>query len=198
MPPHVHLTLLASGSGSNAQVIWTHFAAHPVLRVGGVLTNKPDAGVIGKAEAAGIPWALIGSPADGPALVAQLAALGTDLVVLAGYLKRIPPEVVAAYTGRILNIHPSLLPHYGGKGMYGRRVHEAVLAAGEAETGLTIHLVDEQYDTGSILRQVRVPVLPHDTPDTLAQRVLREEHRHYAPTIAELAARLWPERLGTP
>lgn len=165
-----------------------------MLRVAAVLSNNPQAGVLARAAQAGIPTQLIDDHRNGPALAAQLQTLHTDLVVLAGYLKKIPDEVVAAYRGRIVNIHPSLLPSFGGRGMYGLHVHRAVLAAGEAESGCTIHLVNEVYDEGETLRQVRVPVHPTDTPETLAARVLAEEHRHYAPTIAELCQRLWPDR----
>jgi phosphoribosylglycinamide formyltransferase-1 len=98
-------------------------------------------------------------------------------VVLAGYVKLVPANVIAAYRGRIVNVHPALLPEFGGKGMYGRRVHEAVLASGARETGATVHLVDEAYDHGATLAQARVPVLPGDTPELLAQRVLEVEHR---------------------
>ena len=111
---------------------------------------------------------------------AWLGALGTspiDLLVLAGYLKLVPPAVVRAYAGRIINIHPALLPRHGGAGMYGRRVHEAVLASGDQESGATVHLVDEEYDQGAVLAQARVPVRPGDTPATLAERVLGVEHR---------------------
>ena len=105
---------------------------------------------------------------------------------MAGYLKLLPAEVVRAYRGRITNIHPALLPRYGGKGMYGHHVHEAVLAAGETETGPTVHLVDEVYDNGRILEQAKVPVRPDDTPDSLAARVLEQEHRLYPRVLSKL------------
>jgi phosphoribosylglycinamide formyltransferase-1 len=111
-----------------------------------------------------------------------------DLVVLAGYLKLVPPPVVAAYRGRIINVHPALLPEFGGQGMYGRRVHEAVLASGARETGATVHLVDEVYDRGAVLAQRRVPVLPGDTPQSLAERVLALEHQLLPATVLAAAA----------
>jgi folate-dependent phosphoribosylglycinamide formyltransferase PurN len=111
-----------------------------------------------------------------------------DLVVLAGYLKLVPPGVVTRYRGRILNVHPALLPAFGGKGMYGRRVHEAVLASGARESGATVHLVDEVYDRGPILGQVRVPVLPGDDPERLAARVLEAEHRLLPAVVLAAAA----------
>ncbi len=119
-------------------------------------------------------------------LMAHLSGKQIDFIALAGYLKFLPTAVVRAYAGRIANIHPALLPKYGGKGMYGRHVHEAVLAAGEKETGATVHLVDEIYDHGAILEQVHVPILPGDTVDSLAERVLREEHILYPRTLQKL------------
>jgi len=111
-----------------------------------------------------------------------------DTVVLAGYMKQIGPETLAAYGGRMLNIHPALLPKFGGRGMYGRRVHEAVLNAGEKVTGVTVHLVDDVYDHGRVLAQCEVPVHEEDTADSLAERVLREEHRLYSETLRRIAA----------
>ena len=108
--------------------------------------------------------------------------------MLAGYIRLVPPEVVSAYRGRIVNVHPALLPDFGGPGMYGRRVHEAVLASGATESGPTVHLVDEEYDRGAILAQSRVPVRKDDTPETLAARVLAEEHR-LLPAVVRAAAR---------
>jgi phosphoribosylglycinamide formyltransferase-1 len=113
------------------------------------------------------------------AMLDALRSHGIDVVVLAGYMKKVPPQVVAAFRNRILNIHPALLPRFGGPGMYGLRVHAAVLAAGETESGATVHLVDEEYDRGAILLQRRVPVLQGDTPELLAARVLEAEHALY-------------------
>ena len=111
-----------------------------------------------------------------------------EVICLAGYMKKLGAEVLTAYEGRILNIHPALLPKFGGQGMYGMRVHEAVLAAGERESGATVHLVDEEYDHGQILAQEKVPVKAGDTPETLQKRVLAVEHRLYAVTLARIAA----------
>ncbi len=121
-------------------------------------------------------------------LLRQLAARGVELICLVGYMKKIPNDVICAYRNRILNIHPALLPKFGGKGMYGIHVHEAVLAAGEKETGVTIHLVDEVYDDGRIVAQRRVPVNPDDTPESLQQRVLEIEHQLYPETVARIAS----------
>jgi folate-dependent phosphoribosylglycinamide formyltransferase PurN len=119
---------------------------------------------------------------------APLERHGVDLIVLAGYLRLVPPGIVARFRGRIINIHPALLPGFGGKGMYGRRVHEAVLASGARESGATVHLVDEVYDRGPILGQVRVPVLPGDDPERLAARVLEAEHRLLPAVVLAAAA----------
>jgi phosphoribosylglycinamide formyltransferase-1 len=119
-------------------------------------------------------------------LLHQLHDHDIDYIALAGYLKLLPKAVVKAYHNRIVNIHPALLPKYGGKGMYGHRVHEAVIAAGEKESGLTIHLVDEIYDHGVVLQQVKVPVLPEDTPETLAARILEQEHKWYPRVLDKL------------
>lgn len=142
-----------------------------------VISNQADAGGLAVAAESGITTHVLNDSADPAEWIRVLAQAGVDLVVLAGYVKQVPGEVVAAYRDRIINVHPALLPRHGGIGMYGRRVHEAVLAAGDAQSGATVHLVTEEYDRGPILGQARVPVLPGDTPDTLAARVLDSEHR---------------------
>ncbi|MFI5235795.1 MAG: phosphoribosylglycinamide formyltransferase, partial [Gemmatimonadales bacterium] len=142
-----------------------------------VLSNKGSAGGLERSRRCGIPAVVLADPADSSEWLALLGKHRIDLVVLAGYLKLVPPAVVAAMRGRMLNIHPALLPDFGGPGMYGERVHQAVLASGVAESGPTVHLVDEVYDRGTILAQARVPVLPGDTVATLAARVLEQEHR---------------------
>lgn len=119
-------------------------------------------------------------------LLARLQKHRIDYIALAGYLRLLPDNVVQAFSGRIVNIHPALLPKYGGKGMYGHHVHEAVLTSGDSESGITIHLVDGIYDHGSVLKQVRVPVLSDDTPDSLAERVLEQEHKWYARVLDRL------------
>lgn len=190
----MNLALFASGGGSNAAAILDAIAggrlpARAVLLV----ADRPGIGAIEKAEAAGVPVAVVrladyaDEDAFAAALLDVLRAHGADFVALAGYLKRIPPAVVAAFDGRMVNVHPSLLPAFGGPGLYGRRVHEAVLASGATESGCTVHLVDEDYDTGAVLAQVRVPVMPGDTPDTLAARILAEEHKLYPEVLARLA-----------
>lgn len=142
-----------------------------------VLSDRADAGGLEVARAHGVPTYVLNDIADAEEWLRVLRKARVDLVVLAGYLKRVPAEVVEAFPERLLNIHPALLPRHGGRGMYGRRVHEAVLKAGDTRSGATVHLVSEEYDRGPILGQEEVPVLPEDTPDSLAARVLEVEHR---------------------
>lgn len=171
------VAVAVSGRGSNLLALLHAFRADPRVEVALVLSNRPDAGGLAVAREHGIATAVLSDPGDAQAWLGALGASPIDLLVLAGYLKLVPPAVVRAYAGRIINIHPALLPRHGGAGMYGRRVHEAVLASGDRESGATVHLVDEEYDRGAVLAQARVPVLPGDTPATLAERVLSVEHR---------------------
>ncbi|MEP7217849.1 MAG: phosphoribosylglycinamide formyltransferase, partial [Bacteroidota bacterium] len=131
----------------------------------------------------------------GSAGMGMLAARAIEMIVLAGFMRKLPEAVVDAYASRILNVHPALLPKFGGRGMYGRHVHEAVLAAGETESGVTVHLVDREYDTGPAVAQARVPVLPDDTPETLAARVLAMEHTLYPEVIIDQARTLLAGRV---
>jgi formyltetrahydrofolate-dependent phosphoribosylglycinamide formyltransferase len=171
------VAVAASGRGSNLAALLRALRPDEPARIVLVLSNRADAPALHLARQRGIAVVVLGDPHDGDAWLAALAIHRVDLLVLAGYLKRVPAAVVQAYRGRIVNIHPALLPRHGGPGMYGLRVHRAVLAAGETESGATIHLVDEEYDHGPVLAQVRVPVLPDDTPERLAERVLAVEHR---------------------
>lgn len=187
----VRVAVLASGGGTNLQSLIDALRNSPLARVERVLSDRAAAGALGRARAAGAAAAVLADPADGAAL---LAALGdADLVVLAGYLKLVPAAVVRRYRWRMVNIHPALLPAFGGPGMYGRRVHAAVLASGAAESGATVHYVDEQYDRGPIIAQARVPVEPGDTAETLAARVLTAEHRLLPRVVLELAKRGLPD-----
>lgn len=181
------LAILASGSGSNAETIAKYFANHPSIRVVCILTNRADAGVIARAERLGISCHYYNNVEmrSGDVPLQLLRELGVDLIVLAGYLCLMTSPWLVAYPNRIINIHPALLPSYGGKGMYGHHVHEAVLAAGEEQSGITIHLVDEEYDHGRHLLQATCLVRPDDTADTLASRIHTLEHRFYAPTIEQ-------------
>jgi phosphoribosylglycinamide formyltransferase-1 len=190
------IAVLASGGGTNLQALLDALtAAGPTApaRVVLVASDRAGAKALDRARQCGIATAVIADPADGAALNALLAAHGADLVVLAGYLKLVPRVVVERFHGAIVNIHPALLPAFGGPGMYGHRVHAAVLASGARESGATVHLVSEEYDRGAIIAQQRVPVEPGDTVDTLAARVLAAEHELYPRAILELAARM-PER----
>ena len=184
------LAVLASGRGSNLQAIIEHFdslARERLATVALVASNRADAPALLLAETASIDIAHFNANDDGSELLELLRKFRIDLVVLAGYLKRIPPKVISEYAGRIMNIHPALLPAFGGEGMYGARVHEAVIASGAEETGVTVHLVDDDYDRGPIIAQWRVPVEKSDTADSLAARVLNVEHTVY-PRAVEMVA----------
>ena len=185
----MRIGVLASGGGSNLQALIDHFARRdstdsPIVWVG---SNDATAPALTRAAAAGIGAGVIDDPADGATQLAQFRDAGVELLVLAGYLKLIPANVVRAYRGRLLNVHPSLLPSFGGAGMFGAHVHAAVLAAGATVSGVTVHFVDEAFDRGAIVAQWPVPVVPGDTSRTLAARVLRVEHRLYPLCVAAVA-----------
>jgi formyltetrahydrofolate-dependent phosphoribosylglycinamide formyltransferase len=185
------LAVLASGGGSNLQAILDHLAAlggDAPAQVTLVASDRAEAFALERARTRGIAAVHLPRRAPEGALETLLADHGTDLVVLAGYLRLIPSAVVRRWNGRILNIHPALLPAFGGHGMYGHRVHDAVLAAGVRLSGATVHFVDEHFDRGAIIAQWPVPVRPDDTPDTLAHRVLAVEHRLY-PWCVDAVAR---------
>lgn len=180
------IAIFASGAGTNAERIIDHFRDHPSIRISLIVCNKPGAGVLNIAQKEQIPSILIEKARffQGDAYVNELQERGIGFLVLAGFLWKIPDALVKAYRGRILNIHPALLPKYGGKGMYGAFVHTAVIAAKETETGITIHYVDEIYDHGKAIFQASIPVEPTDTPESLAQKVHALEHAHF-PKIIE-------------
>lgn len=191
MPPHprtqpMRLAVFASGGGSNFQALLDAIGAGRLSAEAALLVaDRPGAGALERAEAHGVPAAVLDPKAyAGPAVYTE-ALLDTlrrhevSFIALAGYLKKVPPAIVGAFAERMLNIHPSLLPAFGGRGMYGRRVHQAVLDYGARWTGVTVHLVDEAYDTGPVVLQQPVPVRWSDTPETLAARVLGVEHRLY-------------------
>ena len=184
----VRVAVLASGGGTNLQALLDALTNSPLARVARVITNRASAGAVERARTSGVPTTVLH---DASASTELLTALGdAQLVVLAGYLKLIPAPVVARFRGRMINIHPALLPDFGGPGMYGHHVHAAVLASGAKESGVTIHFVDEAFDRGAIIAQERVPVAPGDTPETLAARVLEAEHRLLPRVVLELAQRL--------
>lgn len=186
--------ILASHGGSNFQAIFDRCVSREVpAQVGVVISNNSRSRAIERARTQGLPWAHLSShthsdPAElDRAILACLRSHGVDLVVLAGYMKKLGDETLAAYADRIINIHPALLPAFGGQGMYGERVHKAVIASGARVSGATVHLVDENYDSGPIIAQEVVKVFEDDTPETLAARVLRVEHTLY-PAVVRLFA----------
>lgn len=184
------VAILASGGGSNAEALLKAMQdpAYPAECVL-VFSNKPGAGVLDKAARYGVPSAVLdhkaypSREAFDAAVLAELAKAAPDLLCLCGYLRILTPAFIQAYAGRILNIHPSLLPRHGGPGMHGHHVHEAVLAAGDKESGATVHWVTEVVDGGAVVLQQAVPVLPGDTPESLAARVLAAEHQVYATAL---------------
>jgi formyltetrahydrofolate-dependent phosphoribosylglycinamide formyltransferase len=195
--------VFASGGGSNFQALLDHQRAESAWSVVLLVCDRDDAGAIDRAAAASVPAVVIRTSRRDDAEVARetlqtLARHRVDLILLAGYLKLVPRQVVAQYARRILNIHPALLPAFGGKGMYGRRVHEAVIESGAPESGATVHYVDDEYDRGPIVAQQRVPVLAGDTPEALAARVLAVEHELYPAAVDHVCEALAAGREPTP
>jgi len=185
----VRVAVLVSGGGTNLQALLDALHDSPIARVTRVISNRPDAGALARARRAGVTTTVLRDPSDPAEVLAALA--DAQLVVLAGYLKLVHASVVARFKGRMINIHPALLPDFGGPGMYGQRVHEAVLASGAKESGATVHFVDEAFDRGEIIAQEKVRIEPGDTPDTLAERVLEAEHRLLPRVVLDLARRIW-------
>jgi phosphoribosylglycinamide formyltransferase/phosphoribosylglycinamide formyltransferase-1 len=173
----MRVAVAVSGRGSNLEALLEALDDGREAQVVLVLSNRADAPALERARRRGIAAAVLADPSSASEWLDLLDRHAAELLVLAGYLKLVPTGVIARYRGRVLNVHPALLPTFGGPGMYGHRVHEAVLASGATESGCTVHLVDEEYDRGAVLGQRRVPVLPGDTPASLAARVLEEEHR---------------------
>jgi len=193
----MRVAVMASGGGTNLQKLLEAFPAgddsDAPARVVLVVTDRPGVGALERAERAGVHTEVV-PPSDYPDQISfgdklndLFAGAGVELVVLAGYLKMVPTNVVSAYSNRMINIHPALLPSFGGKGMYGRRVHEAVIASGAKVSGPTVHFVNEEYDRGLIIAQSAVPVYHDDTPEVLASRVLEQEHE-LLPLVVELIA----------
>ena len=183
------IAVFASGSGSNADKIINHFSKkNSAVEVALVVCNKPGAGVLKIAEENKIPTLLIEKENffRGNGYVDELKEMGIDFIILAGFLWKLPDALIKAFRKKIINIHPALLPNYGGKGMYGRFVHEAVITNKETESGITIHFADEHYDNGDIIFQARCPVLPDDTAETLAARIQKLEHQHFPAVIEKL------------
>lgn len=184
------LVLFASGNGTNVQRIAEYFAPRSDVTIRKVYCNKPHAYVLERAKKLDIDTFVFNRDdfyATGQVLE-ELGKDNPDLIVLAGFLWLIPAPILNRFRGRIINIHPALLPKYGGKGMYGEHVHKAVINSGDQESGITIHQVNEQYDEGKVIFQARCPVLPEDTPETLASKVHSLEYRHYPEVIERLLA----------
>jgi formyltetrahydrofolate-dependent phosphoribosylglycinamide formyltransferase len=199
----IRAAVFASGGGTNFQALLDHQPPGGAWRIVLLLTDREDAGAIARAVDAGVPVVVIRgdgrSGAEvGREMLAQLDRHRVDLVLLAGYVKLVPADVVAHYRRRILNIHPALLPSFGGKGMYGKRVHAAVLESGARESGASVHFVDEEYDRGPVVARRRVPVLESDTPESLAARVLEVEHQLYPAAVDHVCEALAAGREPTP
>jgi phosphoribosylglycinamide formyltransferase 1 len=182
------IAIFASGAGSNAARLMQYFEGNTMAEIALIVTNNPKAGVVASAQKYDIFIEYINknlwlSPND---ILTVLRTHEIDFVVLAGFLWRVPAELVSAFPQRIVNLHPSLLPKFGGKGMYGMHVHTAVVAAGETETGITIHYVNEAYDEGAIIAQYYCPVATHDTPETVAENIRKLEEKHFVATILEV------------
>jgi len=193
MKQNLNVAVFASGNGSNAENIIRSFRQHPEwgMNVAVVLSNKADAYVLNRAESLGVSHQFV--PAkdfrNKDVIFPLLDRFGVDAIVLAGFLLMVPDFIIERYGDRILNIHPSLLPKFGGKGMYGHHVHEAVVAAGEKETGITVHRVTDRCDEGAIVFQARFDVTPEDTPETVEAKIHELEQAHYPRVIAETFAR---------
>ena len=182
------IAIFASGTGTNAKKIIEHFVPSDKIALALIVCNKPNAGVIYIAEEFQIPVLLIEKKKflEGNHYVDELTNAGITFIVLAGFLWKLPSALIKAYQNKIINIHPALLPKYGGKGMYGHYVHEAVIKTSEKESGITIHYVDELYDHGQHIFQTTCPVLPDDSPEKLAKRIQLLEHEYYPKVIEEV------------
>ncbi len=184
----ISIAIFASGAGSNAQKIIDKFRNDDLIKIALIVCNKEGAGVLSIAEKEKIPFLIINKERffKGDAYLPELKEHSIDMIILAGFLWKIPKALINAYPNKIINIHPALLPNYGGKGMYGNFVHEAVIAAKEKQSGITIHYVDELYDHGNIIYQATCAIDENDTPDTLAKKIHALEHLHYPRVIEEI------------
>ncbi len=188
----INLIIFASGSGSNAEQIVNHFANHPSIKVSAIFANKPEAYVLERAKNLGIPSEIFNREEfKSSEFLNHIEKYNAHMIVLAGFLWKIPQYMIDAFPDKIINIHPALLPKYGGKGMFGHFVHEAVIANNEKESGITIHFVNENYDEGEHLFQAKCSVEKNDTPDTLASRIHKLEHEHFPKVIEEYVITLY-------
>lgn len=186
----INLAIFASGGGSNAEAIIQYFKNHEKINVELIVSNKAKAGVLQRATNHQIPSVVINRDDfyTQKNILSTLKDHHIDVIILAGFLWLVPSYLVQAFPDKILNIHPALLPKYGGKGMYGHHIHQAVFDHKEKETGLTIHYVNEHYDEGNIILQARCRISPDDTPETIAKKVLKLEHRYYPVVIEEICS----------
>ena len=184
----IHIAIFASGTGTNAQMIINHFIDSELLMIALIVCNKPQAGVLNIASKEKIPALIIEKERyfKGDSYLPELEEFDIDFIVLAGFLWKIPSKIINAFAGKIINIHPALLPKYGGKGMFGKYVHEMVIANKEKESGITIHFVDELYDHGRIILQATCAIEEGDTPASLARKIHVLEHIHYPSTIEKI------------
>lgn len=182
------IAVFASGNGSNAERIADYFSRLDLLEIAAIYSNNPEAFVLQRADKLKIPSVIFNKQDfyHSDFVIYDLQKRGVDWIVLAGFLWLIPENLLTVFPQRIINVHPALLPKYGGKGMYGMRVHEAVIAAGEPESGITIHYLNERYDEGSIIFQARCQLAKEETPDTLAAKIHKLEYAHYPRVIGEL------------
>lgn len=193
----VNLSIWASGSGTNAENIILKFKNHPFIKIKMIITNNPNAGVIQRAEKLKktvhiIPKNILYEKTD--RILELLNEENIHLIILAGFLLKLPEKIIEHYPHKIINIHPTLLPKYGGKGFYGERVHQAVIKNKEKESGITIHYVNEEYDAGEIIMQVKCPVFENDTPHSLAERIHQLEYEYYPIAIEQIAKEIYQQK----
>jgi phosphoribosylglycinamide formyltransferase-1 len=183
-----NIVLFASGNGTNAENIIRYFQQSDVIHITEILTNNPKAGVIERAKKLNVPVRVFTrADFDSPQiLIHHLGEQQTDLIVLAGFLWKIPTALIRQFSGKMINLHPALLPEFGGKGMYGLRVHEAVIAAEKKKSGITIHFVNENYDEGKIIFQAKTEVTREDTPESLAEKIHQLEYKYFPQVIEDI------------
>jgi phosphoribosylglycinamide formyltransferase 1 len=183
-----HIVLFGSGNGSNVENIIKYFEHHKDVKVTFVISSKGTAPVVEKALMLDVPVIILGKKAffGEESFIKFLKNTKTDLIVLAGFLSLLPQELITAFEGKIINIHPALLPKFGGKGMYGKKVHEAVLAAGEKESGISVHYVNEHFDSGEVIFQAKSAIDSNETLESLIEKVHKLEHEHYPRVIEEI------------
>ena len=181
----VRLAIFASGNGTNAHVLLNYFSNHPTIEIGLIVTNNEQAGVLTIAQTFAVETIIFDNNAftHGEQVLQCLINKQIDFIILSGFLRKIPEKLITAFDRKIINIHPALLPKFGGKGMYGKFVHEAVYQANEKESGITIHLVNQEFDKGAHLAKYTCKLTPTDNPESIASKVQQLEHEYFAPTI---------------